>query len=34
MGTAIALIHNFGLKRVAIAFSVAHDSHNIVAVGA
>ncbi|BAZ41893.1 adenine deaminase [Calothrix sp. NIES-4101] len=30
---AVALIHNFGLKRGAIASSVAHDSHNIVAVG-
>ncbi|MBD2338465.1 adenine deaminase [Calothrix sp. FACHB-156] len=30
---SVALIHNFGLKRGAIASSVAHDSHNIVAVG-
>ena len=30
---AVALIHNFGLKEGAIASSVAHDSHNIVAVG-
>src|SRR5688572_24630848 len=30
---AIALIHGFGLKHGAIASSVAHDSHNIVAVG-
>jgi adenine deaminase len=30
---AKALIMNFGLKRGAIASSVAHDSHNIVAVG-
>lgn len=30
---AIAFIQNFGLKRGAIASSVAHDSHNIVAVG-
>ena len=30
---AIALIKGFGLKRGAIASSVAHDSHNIVAVG-
>lgn len=30
---AIALIRNFGLQRGAIASSVAHDSHNIVAVG-
>lgn len=31
---AIAFIKNFGLKEGAIASSVAHDSHNIVAVGA
>ncbi len=31
---AIAFINNFGLKSGAIASSVAHDSHNIVAVGA
>lgn len=30
---AVALIKNFGLKSGAIASSVAHDSHNIVAVG-
>lgn len=30
---AVAFINNFGLKRGAIATSVAHDSHNIVAVG-
>jgi adenine deaminase len=30
---ARALIKNFGLKRGAIASSVAHDSHNIVVVG-
>jgi adenine deaminase len=30
---AVAFIHGFGLKRGAIASSVAHDSHNIVAVG-
>lgn len=30
---AIGFIHNIGLKRGAIATSVAHDSHNIVAVG-
>ncbi len=30
---AVALIHGFGLKRGAIASSVAHDSHNIIAVG-
>lgn len=30
---AIAFIRGFGLKRGALASSVAHDSHNIVAVG-
>lgn len=30
---AIAFVHAFGLKAGAIASSVAHDSHNIVAVG-
>lgn len=30
---ALAFIHNFGLKSGAIASSVAHDSHNIIAVG-
>jgi adenine deaminase len=30
---AMAFIKNFGLKRGAIASSVAHDSHNIIAVG-
>jgi adenine deaminase len=30
---AVALIHGFGLKRGAIAASVAHDSHNLLAVG-
>ncbi len=30
---ALAYIRNFGLKRGAIASSVAHDSHNIIAVG-
>ncbi len=30
---ALAFIRNFGLKRGAIASSVAHDSHNIVVVG-
>ncbi len=30
---AMAWVKNFGLKRGAIAGSVAHDSHNIVAVG-
>lgn len=31
---AVGFISNFGLKRGALASSVAHDSHNIVAVGA
>jgi len=31
---AVALVTGFGLKRGAIASSVAHDSHNVVAVGA
>jgi len=30
---AIAFVQNFGLKEGAIASSVAHDSHNIIAVG-
>jgi adenine deaminase len=30
---AIAFIKNFGLKRGAMASSVAHDSHNVIAVG-
>lgn len=30
---AVALIQNFGLKTGAIASSVAHDSHNLIAVG-
>ncbi|MFL5740730.1 MAG: adenine deaminase [Flavisolibacter sp.] len=30
---AVAFVKNFGLKKGAIASSVAHDSHNIVAVG-
>lgn len=30
---AIAYVKNFGLKRGALASSVAHDSHNIIAVG-
>lgn len=30
---AIAFVKNFGLKRGAIASTVAHDSHNIIAVG-
>ncbi len=32
-GLAIAFIKNFGLKEGAIASSVGHDSHNIIAVG-
>lgn len=31
---AIAFIQNFGLTRGALASSVAHDSHNVIAVGA
>ena len=31
---AVCFIKNFGLKKGAIASSVAHDSHNIIAVGA
>ena len=31
---AISFIRNFGFKQGAIASSVAHDSHNIIAVGA
>ncbi len=31
---ALGLIRGFGLKRGALASSVAHDSHNVVAVGA
>ncbi len=30
---AVWLVNNFGIKRGAIASSVAHDSHNIIAVG-
>jgi len=30
---AVGFIHNFGLKKGALASCVAHDSHNIVAVG-
>ena len=33
-GIAVAFIKGFGLKAGALASSVAHDSHNIVAVGA
>ena len=32
-GSGIGLVHGFGLKRGAIAGSVSHDSHNIVATG-
>lgn len=31
---AVAFIQNFGIKRGALASSVGHDSHNIIAVGA
>jgi adenine deaminase len=31
---AVAFVRNFGLKAGAIASSVAHDSHNVIAVGA
>lgn len=31
---AVAFVSGFGLKRGAVASSVAHDSHNIVAIGA
>jgi adenine deaminase len=31
---AVAFIHGFGLRHGAIASSVAHDSHNVIAVGA
>jgi len=31
---AVGFVHGFGLEKGAIASSVAHDSHNIVAVGA
>ena len=30
---SVAFIKNFGLKKGAIASCVAHDSHNIIAVG-
>jgi len=30
---AVAYVHGFGLKKGAMASSVAHDSHNIIAVG-
>ncbi len=30
---AVGFIHNFGLKRGAIASTVAHDSHNIISIG-
>ena len=30
---SVAFVKNFGLKKGAIASSVAHDSHNIIAVG-
>jgi adenine deaminase len=31
---ALAFVHGFGLRKGAIASSVAHDSHNLIAVGA
>ena len=31
---SVAIVRNFGLRRGAIASSVAHDSHNVIAVGA
>ena len=31
---AVGFVNNFGIKKGAIASSVAHDSHNIIAVGA
>ncbi len=31
---ALAFVHGFGLRKGAIASSVAHDSHNVIAVGA
>jgi len=33
-GSGVGLVHGFGLQEGAIAGSVSHDSHNIVAVGA
>ncbi len=33
MGRSIGFVNGFGLKRGAIASSVAHDSHNLIAVG-
>lgn len=30
---AVAFINNFGLKRGALASTIAHDSHNIIAIG-
>lgn len=30
---AVAFIHNFGLKRGALASSISHDSHNLIAIG-
>jgi adenine deaminase len=32
-GCAIGLVHGFSLKRGAIASSISHDAHNIIAVG-
>ncbi len=33
-GSGVGLVHGFGLRTGALASSVSHDSHNIVAVGA
>jgi adenine deaminase len=30
---AVGFVHGFGLKKGAIASTVAHDSHNIIAIG-
>lgn len=32
--TGVGYVHGFGLKRGALASSIAHDAHNIIAVGA
>lgn len=32
--TGVGLVHGFGLKRGALASTVAHDSHNLIVVGA
>ena len=33
-GVGVGYVHGFGLRRGALASSIAHDAHNIVAVGA